>query len=254
VINDRDLWQRFETIKIAKQQLQHLNTETWIEADPWRQARALYDLHQAQPKLALTMAEEISPGRGQVVFSEALYRGLHPEVQAVLYLEHRKRLALCLAATRCAASPPSVLEVFGSTPHSFNQMVEVVRDRAAWRLPACLQVYLLGFGGMICADRRDEELAWIAAQIGGSASEVAELLGIYESLFPFPDGGSWHVETEELSRLKLCPVPLRGAGLGMREALSGRDWPSLATAAQLRVCGSEHIDAAAEFAARARGV
>jgi hypothetical protein len=103
VLHDKDLWQQYETIKLAKQQLQQLESRVWLEPDPWRQAVRLYLLYQDETKISKTMAEEINGRGARALFLEAIYEGASAEMQGCLYLEHRKRIELSFAAARCAA-------------------------------------------------------------------------------------------------------------------------------------------------------
>jgi hypothetical protein len=237
-LNDKDAWQRFETIKLAKKQLQHLASKAWLEPDPWRQAVRLYVLFQDEPKISRTMAREIAPGQSEYAYNEALYNGALPEVQACFYLEHRKRLAVAFAATRCAAHGD------GSrwarlAPASFRTMVEQIRDERAWYLPAVLQVYFLGFGAMICLDDVDAEFREIAAQARCTPQEVEHALELFAELFWTRNG--WFHERDELSLLKLVPVPIRGASIWMREAVYDDSWDALATEAQFDAVGAKHL-------------
>jgi hypothetical protein len=115
-------------------------------------------------------------------------------------------------------------------PYSFRDMVEKVRAEAAWYLPPVMQVFFLGFGGMICLDVEDREFQLIARQAGCTPKQARHALELFEELFPYDDG--WYYEAYELSRLKLMPVPLRGASLWMREIFYEGEWRELATPEQ----------------------
>lgn len=243
-LNDKGLWSRYETIRLAKAQLQHLMTKAWLEADPWRQALGLYGLFQDEPKIARRMAEEMGgAGGADALMTEAMYRGASPEIQACFYLEHRKRIAVAFAATRCAASgAASVWEA--QAPAAFRAMVDEIRRQGAWYLPTALRTFFLGFGAMVCTIATDEEYAHIGGQAGCTAAEARRSLELFDELLPTP--GGWFYEAYDLSRLKLTPTALRGAGLTMREAVYGREWTSLATADQLKVAGPAELARAAE--------
>src|SRR5207237_1184398 len=135
--------------------------------------------------------------------------------QACLYLEHRKRLAVAFAATRCAALGAGDSRYARLAPGSFRSMVERIATEDAWYLPSLLQVYFLGFGAMVCLDDPDAEYGEMAAQAGCSADEARRGLALFEELFWTP--GGWFYEQNELSILKLVPVPVRGASIWMRE-------------------------------------
>ena len=240
---DKDLWQEYETIKLAKQQLQHLITKGWMEPDPWRQAFRLYRRFQEEPKIARRMAVEINGNGWGFLFEEALYRGASPEVQGCFYLEHRKRIAVAFAATRCAALDDETSRFAAFAPHSFREMVERIADEEAWYLPSVLQTYLLGFGGTICLDEPDAEFERLARQAGCTPEEASRALELFEELFPTP--GGWFYDNFELSRLKLVPHPLRGVGIWMREAVYEGDWDDLVTNDQRRVMGSNEVASAA---------
>jgi hypothetical protein len=238
ILGDKGLWARWTTIQLAKKQLQQLTSKVWLEPDPWRQALRLYTLYSAEPKISRRMASEISPGQVNIALRAALYDGSLPEVQACLYLEHRKRLAVAFAATRCAAIGAGESPYARLAPMTFRAMVDRIATEGAWYLPSVLQVYLLGFGGMICLDDVDAEFDEIAAQAGCSPRDAQRALALFEELFL--TGGGWFHERGELSILKLVPVPLRGAGLWMREAVYGRGWEEVATAAQFAAVGGRH--------------
>jgi hypothetical protein len=238
IINDKTLWAQWETIRLAKQQLQELTSKVWLEPDPWRQAVRLYRLFQTEPKIALRMAAELSPGQRHIAFKKALYRGSLPEVLACMYLEHRKRLAVAFAATRCAALGDRDSRYRGFAPASFREMVDKIASEEAWYLPSLLQVYFLGFGAMVCLDDVEAELGEMAAQAQCSRDEAERALALFADLFWTPDG--WFHERDEISVLKLVPPPIRGAGIWMREAVYGRPWDEAATELQFASVGKRH--------------
>ena len=206
VMKDNTLWKNFETMRTAKRQLQDITARVWLEPDPWNQAARLYDLYGEAPKIGRTMANEMAPGNGNRFFKEALFRGKRPEVQACLYLEHRRRIMVAFAATRCALEPDQRPGV-RPTPASFNHMVDLIRERDAWHLPTLLQVYFLGLGGVIRLTAEDEEYGLLAGHVGCSAGEAKEMLQLFDELFPYE--GSWFYVARDLSRLKLMPARTR---------------------------------------------
>jgi hypothetical protein len=245
VLGDKALWAQWTTIQLAKKQLQQLTSKVWLEPDPWRQALRLYTLFAAEPKISRRMASELSPGQVSIALNAALYDGSLPEVQACLYLEHRKRLAVAFAATRCAATGAGTSPYARLAPASFRAMVDRIAAEGAWYLPTVLQVYFLGFGGMICLDDVDAEFAEIAVQAGCSPPEARRGLELFEELFM--TGGGWFHERSELSILKLVPVPIRGASLWMREAVYGRPWEEVSTEPQFSAVGRRHRAKAAQM-------
>jgi hypothetical protein len=247
VITDKNLWQQYRTIRVAKQQLQHLLSKVWLEPDPWRQAVRLYVLYREEPEIALRMAEEIKGADARALFREALYYGACTEIQACLYLEHRKRIELAFAATRCAALGDESSRWARMAPASFRAMVETIADEDAWYLPATMQVYFLGFGAMICLDAEDGEYKKIARQARCTPKQARRALTLFAELFPYAEG--WYYDAYELSRLKLVPSPLRGVGAWMRETLYGGEWQEVATAEQWRVVGANEYSRAAELEA-----
>lgn len=239
-LTDKERWQQWSTIRLAKEQLQHLLTRGWMERDPWKQAVKLYELYGEEPKISLRMVQEMAPGQWEYALKQAMYWGALEEVQACFYLEHRKRLAVAFAATRCALYDGEPSRWEGHAPGSFRAIVDRIRDEAAWYMPLVLQVYFLGFGGMICLDDEDtekREFRELAKQACCTPKQARRALQLFEELFPYPDGGSWFVEGWDLSRLKLMPVPLRGAGIWMREAIYEDTWEELATEDQKSVAG-----------------
>lgn len=239
-LTDRDLWQKWSTIRLAKEQLQHLLTRGWMEPDAWKQAVKLYELYGQEPKIALRMVKEMAPGQWEYALRQAMYWGALEEVQACFYLEHRKRLAVAFAATRCALNQGEPSKWMGHAPGSFCAIVDRIRDEDAWYMPLVLQVYFLGFGGMICNESEDvekQEFRELAKQACCTPRQARRALQLFEELFPYPDGGSWFVNGWDLSRLKLMPVPLRGAGIWMREAIYEDSWEELATSGQESVAG-----------------
>jgi hypothetical protein len=244
VMKDNTLWKNFETMRTAKRQLQDITARVWLEPDHWNQAARLYDLYGEAPKIGRTMANEMAPGNGNRFFKEALFRGKHPEVQACLYLEHRKRIMIAFAATRCALEPDQRPGV-RPTPASFNHMVDLIRERDAWHLPTLLQVYFLGLGGVIRLTAEDEEYGLLAGHVGCSAGEAKEMLQLFDELFPYE--GSWFYVARDLSRLKLMPAPIRGAGMRLREQVNGISWDNMTTEDQRSYCGGECLTAASEL-------
>jgi len=244
ILNDRDLWQQWSTIRIAKQQLQHLASKAWLEPDPWRQAVRLYRLFQEHPKIARRMANEMAPGQTDIAYNEALYHGSIEEILACFYLEHRKRLTVTFSATRCAAfEGDSRYERLA--PGSFRAMVDTIASENAWYLPALLQVYFYGFGGMVCLDEPDLEYDAMALQAGCTRQQVQRALTLFAELFSTPNG--WFHERNELSLLKLVPVQIRAGGCWMREAVYGRPWSELATVDQLKAIPQGHLRKAANL-------
>jgi hypothetical protein len=59
----------------------------------------------------------------------------------------------------------------------------------------------------------------------------------------------WYYDAVELSRLKLTPVPVRGAGLWMREVIYEGDWNELATYDQWKVAGANEYNKAVQYEA-----
>jgi hypothetical protein len=246
IINDKNLWQQYKTIQLAKRQLQHLTSKAWLEPDPWRQATRLYVLYQDEPEISLSMAREINDGGAHEVFRQALYYGACAEIQACFYLEHRKRIELAFAATRCAALGDESSRWAKMAPWSFREMVETIGEEEAWYLPVVMQVYFLGFGAMICLDVEDGEFKKIARQARCTPKQARRALALFAELFPY--AGGWYYDGYELSRLKLMPVPLRGAGLFMRECLYGGDWTTdLATPEQRKVAGKSEYKRALAY-------
>jgi hypothetical protein len=247
ILNDRDLWQQYETIRLAKEQLQHLAARGWMENDPWRQAVQLYGLYQDETKIARRMAKEINGSGWGFLMQEALYHGASEEIQACFYLEHRKRIAVAFAATRCAALGDDTSRWARLAPASFQSMVETIADEGAWYLPSALQVYFLGFGAMICTDVTDGEYEAIAAQAGCSPTEASRVLELFGELFPYPEAGGWFHEQWDMSRLKLMPVPLRAAATWMRETVYEGEWNEIATRDQLRGVGPNEVRVAGKY-------
>ncbi len=246
VINDKNLWQRYETIRLVKKQLQHLLSRVWLEPDPWRQAVRLYLLYQEAPDISLTMATEISGGGGaRELFRRAMFDGTSAEMQACFYLEHRKRIELAFAATRCAALADESSRWARMAPSSFREMVRTIAEDEAWYLPSVLQVYFLGFGAMICLDAEAGEFKKIGRQACCTSKQARRSLDLFADLFPY--AGGWYYNNYDLSRLKLVPVPLRGAGLWMREILYDGDWKDLATKEQWKVVGVNTYNRALAF-------
>lgn len=245
-LNDKILWGQYETIRLAKEQLQHLVTRGWMERDPWRQVVKLYELYMDETKIARRMAEEINGAGWGFLWREAMYHGAAPEIQACWYLEHRKRLGVAFAATRCAALGDHSSPWVRLAPSSFRSMVRTIAEEEAWYLPAALQVYFLGFGAMICLDDEPAEYGSIAAQAGCTSNEARRALELFEDLFPFPTSGGWFYSGFDLSRLKLTPVPLRAASIWMREAVYENEWERLATPDQLKIVGQNELGRAVE--------
>jgi hypothetical protein len=244
VLKDPTLWKDFATIKMAKRQLQDITARVWLEPDPWKQAQWLYGLYGEAPKIGRTMANEMAPGAGQRLFNEALYRAKHPEIQACMYLEHRKRIMVAFAATRCALEPERRGWI-PPTPATFNEIVKSIRERQAWHLPTLLQVYFLGLGGVIRLNEPEEEYALLASHVGCGSEEAKSMLALFDELFPY--GGSWFYVARDLSRLKLMPAPIRGAGMQLREDVTGRSWEQMTTGEQRTYCGPDQIEAAKDI-------
>jgi hypothetical protein len=201
-----------------------INDHVFFLRDVAERLRRLYDAYKAHPRLSAAVAAEqggagFDPARPAArdnrVLAEALYQGLHPRVQASLYVEHRARLAILKAAVDlCCLDPEGHERAVLALPATFRTGIRRLRARPSFRRYALLwQVFLWGFGGFYLADREDEELTWLSRQTGVPRDEIGDGLRAFDDLFPLPSG-SWIVPVKG-SPLRLARMmPLAFCGLG----------------------------------------
>lgn len=184
--------------------------------DEAERLRLLYQAYRDHPKLSLSLAALLGGGAAapRATLAEALSQGMHPALQASLYIEHRARLSILKATIDllCRGGEPHPgLECL---PTTFREGLRALRGRPSFRRYALLwQVFLWGFGGFILADRADEEFRLLSAQTGIPEAEISHGLAAFDDLFPLSEG-SWikQLGNTSIRIAKMVPMPFRGIG------------------------------------------
>jgi hypothetical protein len=142
-------------------------------------------------------------------------------LQAALLLQHAARLALLATLVEIVVLLPEDdvrALVLGADPRLRpfwrTQVMSLLEHPPATRWPLLWQTYLGCWGGFLLTERRDQEIALIAEEVGTTPSEAEAGLAAFDTLFPQRDARRWHRVTDEgIELLTLVPAALRGVGV-----------------------------------------
>ncbi len=142
-------------------------------------------------------------------------------LQAALLLQHAARLALLATVVEIAVLLPGDdvrALVLGADPRLRpfwrTQVMSLLEHPLATRWPLLWQTYLGCWGGFLVTERRDQEIALIAEEVGATPSEAEAGLAAFDTLFPQRDTRRWHRVTDDgIELLTLVPAALRGVGV-----------------------------------------
>jgi hypothetical protein len=214
-----------EAARIAVDYYMLVNSETFLTPDPLDRVSALYSAYQDHPKLTADVAEEMAGGleEGQALMQQALHTGRQPAIHAVLYFEHRGRLAILksavdylLAGGGIRVLSPKEIELdfrLAGLPRTFLRGLEWLEQQVDyWLFPVFWQNYLWGWGGLLPDEHYDATLADIARASGLSAEHAAPALEAYDKLFPIEGGWHHHYSNADYQFVKMTPAPFQGLG------------------------------------------
>jgi hypothetical protein len=230
-----------------------INDGVFLEPNVAERAHALYSAYRDHPKLTASVAAEINGGTydqenpvpADNILKQAIYQGMHPLVQASMFLEHRARLSLIKAAVDyLALSEGGMIKktrIRGATgvddlwfellPKSFRAGAESLKGRPYRQYPFFWQVFLWNWGGFMLKDRIDEETKVLAKQTGLQPEEIPIALSTFDTFFPRADGRSWLVDGTAQSQIRLVrmvPTPFQGLGAFQRMVRYGiKDYSEL---------------------------
>ncbi|MFI2380482.1 hypothetical protein ACH5AO_36425 [Streptomyces sp. NPDC018964] len=230
-----------EGAKAAKTYHRQINNGTFFARAPEESLALLYDAYREHPKLALGYAREIdgagfdphTPASDSPSYKTALRNGMHPELQACMYLEHRARLAILKAAVDYALAHPdgppkfSVSEdgksfffqglTYRLLPETFHDGIAWLREQPSFRRYATFwQQFLWGWGGFYLKDRAGEEFEWMAQYSGIPAGEIPTALEAFDRFFPIAGGWLTTPGSTDIHMLKMVPFIFQGIGAHQR--------------------------------------
>ena len=87
-----------EMARVAIDYYNLINSGVFLTPDPTDKVRKVYAAYPGHPGLAGELAAELAEHTGGEPMNEALRMGVHPELHAALYLEHRARVTLLKSA------------------------------------------------------------------------------------------------------------------------------------------------------------
>lgn len=223
-----------ESAKAAKQYARLVRDAVFFETDPRSRVGLLFDAHQDHPRLAATIAHELTTGKvifedppESRAFRDALYKGDHMPVQACLYLGHRARLAILKCAVdleiakESGSLPKQIVKIFDTEIDmndaqlygGFTAALEQLKQLSSFRqLPVFWQTFLWGWGGFLLEDRLEDEFKGLSAETGVPVREMEEALRAFDLLFS--GAAPWFTSPKDDTRrvLKMMPAPIRGIG------------------------------------------
>ena len=205
---------------------------------------SLYDAHFGHQVLAKSVAFELDhmrwdpsdPADGSH-WREALRNCKHPLVQAAMYYQHRAKLDILKGAVEFALltkhgelPPERTIKFLGIEapanflPSSFHNAVQELQSIESFEKVAILwQSFLWKWGGFFVVDHEADEKSALADEVGMTPKAVDAAMGIFDSLFPIPDG--WFINIQGTKLLKLFPCQFRGIGARYRCARLGASEP-----------------------------
>ncbi len=215
---------------------QELIRNGFLQARSLRERLAsIYQAHWNHQTLAKSVASELD-GSGWHVqdppsgshWDAALYQTKHPIVQAVLYHEHRAKLAILKGAVEYALLKTHDLlpkrtrirflgmELIADfLPENFHSAVRHLESIEGFeRIASLWQSFLWKWGGFFLTDKEDEEIAVLADEVGMTTSAASSAMKLYDILFPIATG--WFQDIQGTKILKLFPAPFRGIGVHYR--------------------------------------
>jgi hypothetical protein len=217
----------------------------FFEDDVRVRVKKLIDAHLQHPKLARSMAHELS-GREPMFadpppcpeFAGVMYEGKLLPVQACMYLSHRARLYILKAlvdyvdALNAGWITKEILNFGGveiDITHaalygSFRSAMKQLGARPHFRLyPRLWQNLLWSWGGFLLRSKRDFEYAALSAESGVPVDEIPYALGAFDFLFPTERGWWRNIAQGDIDIVQQMPPALCGIGSLRRSILYGKE-------------------------------
>jgi hypothetical protein len=224
-----------------------INNGIFMTRDAVERVEKLYEAYRLHPRLTAGAAEELGGGvydpettqTSSVQMREALYQGHHVLLQACMYLEHRARLSLLKATIDYLAAGGPVRDSGNGTftvdfrvtdlPRSFVNGLEQIRRQEHYTLyPLFWQTFLWGWGGILVADRLEDDYNGLSEQTGIPATEIPSALQAFDLMFPTSTGWLRNVTNTAYSLITMVPASFQGLGAWHRLLRSGHsEYPQL---------------------------
>jgi hypothetical protein len=191
--------------------------------------RQLYAAFKESPLLTGQFVDRIVKKKGLKI--DDIYTALQnsaqrPDIQHVMALEHRARILIVRHALDVVPpaddEEPAWKAFRRDLPKHFREGLDHLRGLDyRTRVPFLLQVFFEYFGGMYT---EDADLTLLARITGLTTDQVTEGITVLDVFFPSGDGNdeddddddawSWCFTShgDRLTRLKMCPAFMRGAG------------------------------------------
>lgn len=211
---------------------------SFFEKTALERVRRLYRAYQAAPNLTGQFVEEEANKKG--LSEKDIWYALQDTndylwLQYISLLEHKARSAVIKNALDHALGSRSMRpstrrignfaidwgELLERTmPDRFLEGMEQLKNHPyGTRIPYLLQIFVELFGGFYANDSDDIEMM---SEISGiPADDVIGCLDLYDDFFRFDR--SWFFDSKGLTRLKMVPGFIRGAGCFLRQDLYDLD-------------------------------
>jgi hypothetical protein len=141
-------------------------------------------------------------------------------LQAALLLQHAARLALLATVVEIATLLPEDevrALVLGSDPRLRpfwrSHVFSLRTNPAAVRWPLLWQTYLGTWGGFLLRERRRDEIALLAEEVGLTPAQAEDGLAAFDTLFPLGPNLRWHRPADGFDFLPMVPAAMRGVGV-----------------------------------------
>lgn len=179
----------------------------------------LYAAYKESPNLTGEFVERLAKKLGDD--EDATYRALENDpvalhVQHVMALEHRARILIIRYALEIAmpnkGDKVALAKFRRAFPKSFREGLDALhRTEFRARVPYALQLFFEYFGGM---HDGEADLESLATYCGLKVEQVEKAIEMLDVFFPGTGTWSWCSTSHlgRLTRLKLCPAIVRGAG------------------------------------------
>jgi hypothetical protein len=190
------------------------------------QIKKLYRSFSENRKLSARCATEIETGEypqgsdcqiPSDIFERTIYNGDVNEVQTSLMLEHQARSSLLKSAVdyvvECGDDAYTINNV--SFPDTFEQAVAInSKNEYFAKYPLLWKIFIGIFGGFILEEMEDVELENLSRLSGIPVDKIGNAFDAYGDFFPYKRGWFW--SQNNITKLRLYPVPIRGIGVHYR--------------------------------------
>ncbi|MCC3764450.1 hypothetical protein K3N28_15395 [Glycomyces sp. TRM65418] len=220
-----------------------INHGTFFATSPEESLLMLYGAYKSHPRLTLGYAMELDGGTfdanaastvSQSLWN-ALYKGMHFDLQASMYFEHRARISIIKAAVDYVIenreeggyllNKDGSIEwrgiLYQTLPSSFHDGVEWLRAQSNFqRFPIFWQQFMWSWGGFYLENLKDREFDMMGRCAGLTKDEVQVALEAFDRFFPT---GEWIVKrgSTDLRTVNMTPVVFQGIGAHRRRVEYG---------------------------------